>query len=321
MKLKLDLILFGAALIIVGLLADAWRSASLESQKLTASLAAQNSIIQQAGDREQQRDKQLNAALAAIAAQKRAVHTPQQAAEQLSSVLPPLPLPVRVSVPVLSPDPAASANPSSTRSTSRSSDSKWSIDSMSSIKSDLANSNSSVNSKSSADTESALDSEPDSESRIETDSVNSAPAAADTNKWSIATIPPVRLDPRTQTSPLADLNLSSRPTTATLRPVTSSASTTPAFPQTASTTITVPPADLLPLYDALQDCRSSTLQSEYLKKDLSDEKSRSAALTRERDAAIAVAHGGTFQTRLKRAAKWFAIGAIAATATLALTHP
>jgi len=42
---------------------------------------------------------------------------------------------------------------------------------------------------------------------------------------------------------------------------------------------------------------------------------------RERDAAIAVAHGGTLQTRLKRAAKWFAIGAIAATATLALTHP
>ena len=193
MKLKLDLILFGAALIIVGLLADAWRSARLDSQKLTASLAAQNSIIQQAVDREQQRDKQLNAALAAIAAQKRAVRTPQQAAEQLSSVLPPLPLPVRVSVPVLLPDPAVSANPSSTRST-RSSDSKWSIDSMSSIKSDLANSNSSVNSKSSTNTESALDSEPDSESRIETDSVNSDPAAADTNKWSIATIPPVRLD-------------------------------------------------------------------------------------------------------------------------------
>jgi hypothetical protein len=320
MKLKLDLILFGAALIIVGLLADAWRSTRLDSQKLTASLAAQNSIIQQAGNREQQRDKQLNAALAAIAAQKRAVRTPQQAAEQLAAVLPPLPLPVVVSVPVLSPDPAGSANPSSTRSTI-SSDSKWSIDSRSSIKLDLYNSNLSVNSKSSTDSESYLDSESDSESRIETDSFNSAPAASDTHKWSIATNPPVHLDPPNKTSPLADLNLLSRPTIANRRSATASASTTPAFPQTASTTITIPPADLLPLYDALQDCRSNTLQSVYLQKDLSDEKSRSAALTRERDAAIAVAHGGTFQTRLKRAAKWFAIGAVAAAATLALTHP
>lgn len=261
MKLKLDLILFGAALIVVGLLAGAWRSARLDSQKLAASLAAQNSIIQQASDREQQRDKQLNAALAAIAAQKRAVRTPQQAAEQLASVLPPLPLPVLVSVPVLSPNPAESANASTTV------DSSLSVNSKSS-----ANSNSSANSKFSTDSE--------SESRIETDSVNSASSAPDTHKRSI----------------------------------------TPAFPQTSLTTITVPPDDLLPLYDALQDCRSSTLQSEYLQKDLADEKSRSAALTRERDAAIAVAHGGTFQTRLKRAAKWFAIGAVAATATLALIH-
>ena len=306
MKLKLDLILFGAALIVVGLLADAWRSARLDSQKLTANLAAQSSIIQQAADREQQRDKQLNAALAVIAAQKRAVRTPQQAAEQLASVLPPLPLPVLVSVPVLSHDPAVSANPSD------------SLDSSSMVNSkSSANSDSSVNSKSSTDSESY----PDSESRIETDSVNSAPSAPDSHKWSITTSPLVRLYPPTKTSHLADLNLSADPTTASRRPATTSASITPASPQTSSATITVPPADLLPLYDALQDCRSNALQSEYLQKDLSDEKSRSAALTRERDAAIAVAHGGTFQTRLKRAAKWFAIGAVAATATLALIHP
>ena len=305
MKPTLDILLFVAALIVCALLADAWRSARLDSQKLTANLAAQSSIIQQAADREQQRDKQLNAALAAIAAQKRAVRTPQQAAEQLASVLPPLPLPVLVSVPVASRDSAESASRSTTVDSSSLVNSKSSPDL-----------NSSVNSKSSTHSEPY----PDSESRIETDSVNSSPSASELHKWSITTNPPVILYPPTKTNPLADLNRSADPTTASHRPATTSASTTPAFPQTSSTTITVPPADLLPLYDALQDCRSNSLQSEYLQKDLSDEKSRSAALTRERDAAIAVAHGGTFQTRLRRAAKWFAIGAVAAAATLALTH-
>jgi hypothetical protein len=44
-------------------------------------------------------------------------------------------------------------------------------------------------------------------------------------------------------------------------------------------------------------------------------------LTRERDAAIAAAHGGTFWLRAKRAAKWFAIGVAAGAAvTVASRH-
>jgi hypothetical protein len=64
----------------------------------------------------------------------------------------------------------------------------------------------------------------------------------------------------------------------------------------------------VPLYDDLQDCRAGALKNDVLEKNLADEKTRSAALMRERDAANAAAHGGTFLTRLKRAAKWFAIG-------------
>ncbi|HWF12256.1 MAG TPA: hypothetical protein VG272_00850 [Candidatus Acidoferrales bacterium] len=86
-----------------------------------------------------------------------------------------------------------------------------------------------------------------------------------------------------------------------------------------STTISVPQPDLVPLYDELQDCRENKVQTDALQKDLSDEKSRSAALLHERDAAISTAHGGAFLTRLKRSAKWLAIG-IAIGAAAAASH-
>lgn len=203
MKPTKDLLLLVAALTAIALLADAWHSARQDSQQLAATLSAQNNLIQQAAARETQRDSQLATALATIQSQKRVVQTPHQAAQQLSSVMPPLPLPVSIREPALS-----------------------------------------------------------------------------------APLPPG---------------------------------------ETPSTTITVPQPDLVPLYDDLQDCRASAAQADALKKDLSDEKSRSASLTQEQNAAIAAARGGTFLVRLKRSAKWFAIGlaigaAVAAT-TAARAHP
>ncbi len=198
MKPTLDIILFVAALIACALLADAWHSARHDSQQLAATLVAQNTVIQQAGDREKQRDTQLASALAAIQSQKRTVQTPQQAAQQLTTVLPDLPLPVTINTPNLS-----------------------------------------------------------------------------------TPLPPG---------------------------------------ETPATTVSIPQPDLVPLYDALQDCRATSVQSATLQKDLSDEKSRSASLQHERDAAIAAAHGGTFFTRLKRSAKWFAIGLATGAAVAAVAR-
>lgn len=198
MKPTLHSIVIALTLIAAALIAEAWHEARRDAQQLAAALAAQNNTIQQAGDRERQRDSQLAAALAAIQAQKRSVHTPQQAASHLISVLPPLPLPVSIQA----------------------------------------------------------------------------------------------------------LNLS-----------------TPTLPkETPAATISVPQPDLVPLYDDLQDCRASLAQNESLQRDLADEKSRSAALLQERNSALAAAHGGTFFLRLKRAAKWFAIGAAAGAAATAITH-
>lgn len=198
MKPTLDKILLVVTLAAVALLADAWRSARHDSQQLAATLAAQNTVIQQAGDREKQRDSQLAEALATIQSQKRAVQTPKQAAQQLASVLPPLPLPVSVHDPDLS-----------------------------------------------------------------------------------APLPPG---------------------------------------ETPSASISIPQPDLVPLYDDLQDCRANADQNDSLKKDLSDEKMRSEALQHERDAAVAATRGGTFFVRLKRTAKWFAIGVVTGVAVAAVAH-
>ena len=197
-KPALQILLFTAAVAGIALLAGAWRSARQDSQKLAATLAAQNIALQQASDRETQRDEQLAAKLSAIQSAKRAVRTPQQAAEQIPKILPPLPLPVSIHIPQL-----------------------------------------------------------------------------------IVPLPPGETQP-------------------------------PA-------TVSIPQPDLVPLYDALQDCHASEAQAEALQKDLTDEKARFAALTQERNAAQAAARGGTVLVRLKRAAKWFAIGiAVGAAATAAV---
>jgi hypothetical protein len=198
MKRTLHIAALFAAAIAIALLADAWRSARHDLERLAATLATQKTVIQQAADRESRRDSQLAAALAAIQAQKRAVQTPQQAARQLPTVLPPLPLPVSIRDPDLS-------------------------------------------------------------------------------------VP----------LPLGE---------------------------TPSASLSIPQPDLVPLYDDLQDCRANSVQNDALQKDLSDEKARSAALLHERDAAIAAARGGTLFVRLKRAAKWFAIGVATGAAVAAVAH-
>ena len=201
MSRTLHIVIAASTLIAALLIGDAWRIARKNSVQLAATLATQNALIEQASVREEQRNKDLTAALATIAAAKKHVQTPQQAADAIPSVLPPLPLPIKISIPNLAQSPL----------------------------------------------------------------------------------------------PLQD--------------------------DVAPASISIPQSDLKPLYDSLQDCRACALERDATKKDLLDEQSRVAALTRERDAAITAAHGGTFWSHLKYAAKWFAIGAAtAAIATTASRH-
>ena len=87
----------------------------------------------------------------------------------------------------------------------------------------------------------------------------------------------------------------------------------PAVPQALPTTpaAQLPAADLKPLYDYVQDCRACQAQVAAAKLNSADDATKIAALTRERDAAITVAKGGSVWRRLRRNALWFVVGAAA----------
>jgi hypothetical protein len=71
----------------------------------------------------------------------------------------------------------------------------------------------------------------------------------------------------------------------------------------------IPSADLKPLFDYVQDCRACQAQLAAAKLNSADDATKLAAVTRERDAALTAAKGGTFWQRLRRNALWFAVGA------------
>ena len=76
----------------------------------------------------------------------------------------------------------------------------------------------------------------------------------------------------------------------------------------------LPAADLKPLYDFALDCKACQAKLQATQSDLHDEKTKTLALTRERDAAIRAAKGGSALRRITRAAKWFVLGAAAGAA-------
>jgi type II secretory pathway pseudopilin PulG len=73
----------------------------------------------------------------------------------------------------------------------------------------------------------------------------------------------------------------------------------------------IPAADLKPLYDFALDCKACQAKLAAAQADLTDERAKTAVLTRERDEAVRAAKGGSFLRRVARNAKWLAIGAAA----------
>jgi hypothetical protein len=89
----------------------------------------------------------------------------------------------------------------------------------------------------------------------------------------------------------------------------------------APAVITVPQADLQPLFDHLADCHACQERLATAQQDLNDERAKVSALMTERDAAAKAARGGGFWSRLRSNAKWFGIGgAMGALAASAAHH-
>jgi hypothetical protein len=82
----------------------------------------------------------------------------------------------------------------------------------------------------------------------------------------------------------------------------------------------LPAADLKPLYDFALDCKACQAKLAAAQSDLSDEKAKTAALTKERDAAMRAAKGGSVLRRIERAAKWFVVGAVAGAVAAKAAH-
>ncbi len=73
----------------------------------------------------------------------------------------------------------------------------------------------------------------------------------------------------------------------------------------------LPAEDLKPLFDFTIDCKACQARLTAAQTDLTDEKTKTAALTKERDHALQIARGGSPFRRIARAAKWLLIGAAA----------
>jgi hypothetical protein len=94
-------------------------------------------------------------------------------------------------------------------------------------------------------------------------------------------------------------------------PVPASQSVLPVNPCLASSECTaqIPAADLKPLSDYIQNCRACDAQLAVAKQNASDDAAKIAALTRERDAAIATSKGGSLWRRVRHDALMLAAGA------------
>ena len=98
--------------------------------------------------------------------------------------------------------------------------------------------------------------------------------------------------------------------------------TAPASPDSPSpkTNAVIPAEDLKPLYDFTIDCKACQSKLTAAQADLTDERAKTSALTRERDDALRIARGGSLLRRITRAAKWFIIGAAAGAVAAKAVH-
>lgn len=82
----------------------------------------------------------------------------------------------------------------------------------------------------------------------------------------------------------------------------------------------IPAEDLKPLYDFALECKACQAKLTAAQSDLTDERTKTAALAHERDDALRLVRGGNVWRRISRAAKWFVIGAAAGAIAAKASH-
>lgn len=295
---KLVLAVIAAAVLIF--LAITWQEARNDRVRLESTIDAQQRIIAAAVSSEKERETTLQTALAQIAAIKKSTQTPEQVLSALPEYLH-LPEPITLS---RSSPPASSQSGKGTLPYPNTSEFPTSL--FTTVAE--ANSAPSPQSKPPRPQSSSVEATSGSETR-------QAPSPKDAGSTYSSSLEPgsQKDTPGPPRSQEASQNATPPPSKPNADLV-ASAQRQPPPKQSA----TIPAADLKPLFDYIQDCRSCQAQLSAAKADLADEQSREAALTRERDAAIRAAKGGTLYHRIKQNAKWLATGAVLAIAILRL---
>lgn len=281
-----ELIAFFAALLLAAMAFHAWLAAHDEQQRLAATLAAQKQLLDAADARERDRNSALSDTLAQIAKLKSAALSPQQIIRELPQYLP-LPQPITLANSP-APNSAASSPAVNLSSPTRAAGGE-------------ATFQASPGGLGRDDEESAV-----LPSSV-TDSTASAPPSSPTSQsrasQSIAK----------GTARLEDGEAAPSASTAASASGSSASSTSSASSASASLpsapAAQIPAADLQPLFDFVQDCRACQARLAVAQENAADDAAKITALTRERDAALTAAKGGSFLRRLRRNALWFGIGA------------
>jgi len=265
-----------AALVVGGIALRSWLEAHDDRLQMQATLDAQKQLIVAAEQREQQRATELKDTLAQIAELKRNVQTPQQIIRELPQYLQ-LPQPIQLT-------PAASAQAISAAGTPAQQGSGMGA--------------------STAPT-GAAQARPADGTPVQqgTGAGATTPAPASLSDW---LEPQLSLDAANGTT--ANAPSANAPSANAPSANASAANATTPRGASAASAVQFPVEDLKPLYDFVQDCRACKAQLDAARADLTDQRARSAAVAKERDAAIKAAKGGSFWSRLGRNVKWLAIG-------------
>jgi hypothetical protein len=290
-----------AATILLAMAFYSWLASHDEQLRMKTTIAAQKQQLDAADARERARAAALDQTLAQIQKLKRDTQTPEEILSQLPQYLN-LPQPITL-------NPPSGQTPAQAAVTSEAEQKKnkkgtglhlfggsWFAPKAAPASSEESPSSSAANSPISEATNSNADS-------ALSDATAHTHASTDSKS------------PLTS-SPLADAGIE-LPEAANRTQAPSSSGRTPsAISQGAAqpTSAQIPAADLKPLYDYVQDCRSCQAQLEAAKQSRADDATKLIAMTHERDAALTAAKGGTIWRRFRHNLNWFVLGAAAGAA-------
>jgi len=281
----IEIAAFVAVVLLAALSFHSWLAAHDDQLRLQSTLASQKQLIDAADARERTRDEAFNTTLAEIDKLKRASQTPEQIVTSLQRYLA-LPQPLALSA---NPAVSTSSQPSVER-----------LDQKGTTPSEFR--------RAGPKNDTPLKATPPNTDYPDlpdapTPRPGNSPLDQPSCRAAICIpVPPVHGDP-THAAASSDQNSPLPLPLPNFPPLRPTCTNSPAC------SAEIPAADLKPLYNYVQDCRACQAELAAARQNTSDDASKIAALTRERDAAITAAKGGPFWRRLRRNILWLSVGA------------